>query len=732
LRAEYENPCVAYSKDGITWYSDFTLPLIEMPGGDYNSDPELFELDDGRLCLINRQYGSNYNLQFMIYTPNSGWSNPVTFASSNQDVLKCPSVVKDTKCGEREFVLFTTKAYTNLRRQTLTFSEDYSSATIGDTTVCNVIDVDTGNSIASDHINIKFLNNQYVGIVLNGNYKLYWVVSLDGYNFYAKKIIFNNEIISRGFPYRADFIIQENGTILLYLPFVLYSGGAVYNPFLFLVKIFPRLKTNIKSILQPSYIASCGATSGNGYPSESKVYYYLSFVDKSGKESNKFYIGMVTSASSFNVNISINTDVTSAYKYRLYRSYNSDSMLNITDVYSTLLNAGDSIVDNNSNWTQVGNVTIAGTGGKVLGYDETDGYIFTNKGIKVGETTRPPFVIESTSLVQNLNADLLDGHHASEFMLISGNNTFPGNNTFTGTNLFKPTTDSTTAFRVQKSDGSAVFCVDTTNKRVGIGTESPTCPLSIAVGGVEKFKFFTDGLNSYLSIYGNTTANVITLRPPDYTVAYPFISTNAMGFDFVLNNGNNGVAIRSIDSQNVSFMGRYNYNLGVNNNLVFRGGTYGSAPGGDIIFRGGDSTGTQKGKIKFQTPDGTSDLMIILPNGYIGMRTSSPTSPFHINGSVAFPVTTTTSNLTLTDTHYTVLVDATSSGVTITLPSASGIDGRIYVVKKIDSSVNTVTIQSQSGQTIDGASSITLLTQYATVVVQAYSGNWYVVGKINA
>jgi hypothetical protein len=95
---------------------------------------------------------------------------------------------------------------------------------------------------------------------------------------------------------------------------------------------------------------------------------------------------------------------------------------------------------------------------------------------------------------------------------------------------------------------------------------------------------------------------------------------------------------------------------------------------------------------------------------------------------VAFPITYTNDNLTLTDAHYTVLVDADDSNVTITLPNASGIDGRMYVIKRIDSRlVNSVTVQPQTNQTIDGASSISLSSQYATVIVQAYGGNWYIV-----
>jgi hypothetical protein len=74
-----------------------------------------------------------------------------------------------------------------------------------------------------------------------------------------------------------------------------------------------------------------------------------------------------------------------------------------------------------------------------------------------------------------------------------------------------------------------------------------------------------------------------------------------------------------------------------------------------------------------------------------------------------------------------VLVDASGGNRTITLPSASGIDGRMYTIKKVDNTSNPVTIQPQSGQYIDGASSIVLANKNDSVILQSYNGNWYTV-----
>jgi len=60
----------------------------------------------------------------------------------------------------------------------------------------------------------------------------------------------------------------------------------------------------------------------------------------------------------------------------------------------------------------------------------------------------------------------------------------------------------------------------------------------------------------------------------------------------------------------------------------------------------------------------------------------------------------------------------------LTLPTAVGITGRIYVVKKFDASANTVTVDGAGTETIDGAATVVLSTQYARAVIQAVNGNW--------
>ncbi len=88
---------------------------------------------------------------------------------------------------------------------------------------------------------------------------------------------------------------------------------------------------------------------------------------------------------------------------------------------------------------------------------------------------------------------------------------------------------------------------------------------------------------------------------------------------------------------------------------------------------------------------------------------------------------TVTTTYSVLSTDYTVLGDATSGAVSVTLPLASAQTGKIYVIKKIDSSVNAVTVARSGADTIDGATSVSLLTQYQFTVVQSDGTNWWII-----
>jgi len=98
-------------------------------------------------------------------------------------------------------------------------------------------------------------------------------------------------------------------------------------------------------------------------------------------------------------------------------------------------------------------------------------------------------------------------------------------------------------------------------------------------------------------------------------------------------------------------------------------------------------------------------------------------------GGGGTPAITSTASATLTldDTHDTV-VGTLSGTQTFTLPTASGIAGKIYIIKNTSAS-GTLTVQGTGSpiETIDGASSFLLTVQYQSVTVQSDGTNWIVI-----
>jgi len=95
-------------------------------------------------------------------------------------------------------------------------------------------------------------------------------------------------------------------------------------------------------------------------------------------------------------------------------------------------------------------------------------------------------------------------------------------------------------------------------------------------------------------------------------------------------------------------------------------------------------------------------------------------------GSGTFNTRTVSASTTPTPTDGTLLVNASASPVTITLPLASAFLDKIYEVKKIDSSVNIVTIACTGGNTLDGIATFLIDIQYEAITVQSNGTNWFI------
>lgn len=71
--------------------------------------------------------------------------------------------------------------------------------------------------------------------------------------------------------------------------------------------------------------------------------------------------------------------------------------------------------------------------------------------------------------------------------------------------------------------------------------------------------------------------------------------------------------------------------------------------------------------------------------------------------------------------------NATAAPFAVTLPNATLFHGKTIVVKKTDASLNTVTVTPVAAQTIDGAATFVLSSQYETVSIISNGTNWMIV-----
>lgn len=91
----------------------------------------------------------------------------------------------------------------------------------------------------------------------------------------------------------------------------------------------------------------------------------------------------------------------------------------------------------------------------------------------------------------------------------------------------------------------------------------------------------------------------------------------------------------------------------------------------------------------------------------------------------AIGVYTAVSSAYSIDVNTDYAVDCTSGTFTVTLPTAVGISGRIFVIK--NSGTGVISVNTTSGQTIDGAGSLTISTQYASFTVMSTGANWIII-----
>ncbi len=88
--------------------------------------------------------------------------------------------------------------------------------------------------------------------------------------------------------------------------------------------------------------------------------------------------------------------------------------------------------------------------------------------------------------------------------------------------------------------------------------------------------------------------------------------------------------------------------------------------------------------------------------------------------------TAKTGAYTLTGTDGIILADTSGGAFTLTLPTASGIDGRTYTIK-LATDGNTLTVDGNGVETIDGSADTTLSTAGEAITLASDGANWRMV-----
>jgi hypothetical protein len=135
--------------------------------------------------------------------------------------------------------------------------------------------------------------------------------------------------------------------------------------------------------------------------------------------------------------------------------------------------------------------------------------------------------------------------------------------------------------------------------------------------------------------------------------------------------------------------------------------------GGDIIYGGASGVATR-------LANGSSGQVLTSGGGTTAPSWTAPAPLWSVSA-----VKTTTYSILTTDNL--VLVDGTSA-FTATLPTAVGVTGKQYTIKRVDQTLaNAVTIATTSSQTIDGVTTKKLSTQYEQFTVVSDGSNWQTV-----
>ena len=191
-------------------------------------------------------------------------------------------------------------------------------------------------------------------------------------------------------------------------------------------------------------------------------------------------------------------------------------------------------------------------------------------------------------------------------------------------------------------------------------------------------------------------------------------SANEIDFDLDHNEINHDLLLNFVANEHIN-----------HGNVSIIAGT-GMTGGGNITATrtlnviGGDGITANADEIEVTVDDTTIELSNTNGSGAVRVKDGGITETQRHRS-----VETVTSSKDPLD-HDVTLVNAVFGNITVKLPE-NGDEGRIFTVKRVDSSSNTVTIERKGSDTIDGSTSFQLFHIYETLRFCSDGSNWYII-----
>jgi len=378
------------------------------------------------------------------------------------------------------------------------------------------------------------------------------------------------------------------------------------------------------------------------------------------------------------------------------------------------------LVGNNTLLGYQTGLTIAGSGisntflGYQAGYPTSNGYSNTSVGAismvanTVGNSnTAVGYAALRNNTVGTGNTAIGNGSGAT--IQTGMNNTFLGNGADATVQGLTNATAIGNNAKVASNNSLILGGTGSSAVNVGIGTNT--------FNGTNPEKFVVDAgtTTSVNSIVGKGSIN-------------NYLQLNIWNQNAGSNASSDVVATADNGSETVNYV-----DLGINSSIN-SSGVMGGANDAYLYTTGNNfliGTGTASKAVVFMTGgtvQSSNERMRIDGSGNVGIGTTNPVSTLQVSGSFSTAIVKKTASYTVTVNDYTILCNNASGAITISLPTAAGCAGRMYAIKKISGGIgNNVVIAGFGGtETIDGATTYTIVNQNTSIILQSDGNNWYI------